>query len=266
MPTPRDITSIIVENREVNPKIFLLSLNTSDLDIWSEAEPGQFAMLKIADMSCDDPLLRRPLSIHNVRDGKIQFLYKVLGRGTLLLSQAKPGTALRILAPLGNGFSISNSKTHCLVGGGMGIAPLLYFARKMKEQQPSNTIKVLLGARTKNELIAVQDFTEPGLYDVKIATDDGSEGHHGLVTDLLDGINASPGDMTVYCCGPHPMMKAVSNICRKKEWKCQISLEALMACGMGACLGCAVPKKGIGIQEYLHVCSDGPVFKAEEIW
>lgn len=264
MSIPQDITATIVENKRVGPEIFLLSLKGSDA--WTGAEPGQFAMLKIADTLSNDPLLRRPLSIHNVTGGKIQFLYKVTGRGTHMLAQAMPGTPLRILVPLGIGYVVSGPKTHCLVGGGMGIAPLLYLAHTMRERHPTDSLHILLGARTKEEILSGQEFKKAGLSVLKIATDDGSAGHFGLVTDLLEEMKVAAEEMAVYCCGPEPMMKAVSRICLEKGWQCQVSLEALMACGMGACLGCAVRKKGLGLQEYLHVCSDGPVFRAEEIW
>ena len=264
-PSSQDILSVIVENEEVAPDIYLLTLEAKGIS--AVAKPGQFAMIKVTDVHCDDPLLRRPLSIHNVSADKVQFLYKVLGRGTKILAASKSGMETQCLAPLGKGFTIPSSvKSHCLVGGGMGIAPLLFLAKHIRESQPGSPVHVLLGARNKKELIAVEDFSRVGISELKIATDDGSEGHLGLVTELLDKGVWSKDEVNVYSCGPEPMMKAVAGICQKRGWNCQVSLEALMACGMGACLGCAVSQKGLGEENYLHVCSDGPVFSAQEIW
>lgn len=258
-----DMLSAIIENKEVAPDIYLLTLKSRDIS--AVAKPGQFAMIKVTDVHCDDPLLRRPLSIHNISEDKVQFLYKVLGRGTKILAASKTGMDIQCLAPLGNGFNISSVKSHCLVGGGMGIAPLLFLAKHIRKNQPESAIHVLLGARSKKELIAIEAFSRVAVDKLAIATDDGSDGHFGLVTEILEN-ETWPKDVNVYSCGPSPMMKAVAGLCQKRGWHCQVSLEALMACGMGACLGCAVSPKGLGEENYLHVCSDGPVFNAEEIW
>ncbi len=226
------------------------------------AQPGQFVMVKTAVDKSDDPLLRRPLSIHQVQHGVISLLFKVVGRGTKLLASFKQGDYVDILGPLGKGFAVEQQTTHFLIGGGMGIAPLLFLAETIRLERPAEKIVILLGARSREELVAVDGFFAINGVEVKIATDDGSTGHHGLVTELL------PGDAVgaVYCCGPWPMMKAVAGLCRKQEMECQVSIETMMACGMGACLGCAV--QGVDFIEngYLHVCKDGPVFEARKIW
>ena len=260
----RDILSAIVKNKEIAPEIYLLTLKAKAIS--TVAKPGQFAMIKVRDSHCDDPLLRRPLSIHNISGDTVQFLYKIVGRGTKILAAAKPGMEISCLAPLGNGFNIHSNKSHCLVGGGMGIAPLLFLAKYLRKNLPGSPVHVLLGARTKKELIAIEDFAGLDPEGLEIATDDGTAGHSGLVTELLEKKVWSPGEVNVYSCGPEPMMKAVAHLCQKRDWHCQVSLEALMACGMGACLGCAVSQKGLGAEKYLHVCSDGPVFSAGEIW
>lgn len=260
----QDILSVIVENKEVAPDIYLLTLKAKAIS--AVAKPGQFAMIKVTDVHCDDPLLRRPLSIHNISEDKVQFLYKVLGRGTKILAASKTGMEIQCLAPLGKGFNIPSGKSHCLVGGGMGIAPLLFLTKYIRKNQPESAIHVLLGARSEKELIAIEDFSREDVDKLEIATDDGSEGHFGLVTELLEKEIWAKDEVNVYSCGPGPMMKAVASLCQKRGWHCQVSLEALMACGMGACLGCAVSQKGLGEENYLHVCSDGPVFSAEEIW
>jgi dihydroorotate dehydrogenase electron transfer subunit len=148
------------------------------------------------------------------------------------------------------------------VGGGVGVAPLLFFAHELLKTMHRDKVTVLLGARTKEELTAVtRDFEQMGLV-AKIATDDGSLGHHGLVTELLQDL-AEKDFLSVSACGPYPMMRAVAGQCAARGWRCQVSLETMMACGVAACLGCAVRK--VGEPGYAHVCKDGPVFAAEEV-
>lgn len=226
------------------------------------ARPGQFVMVACSETG-QSPLLRRPLSIHAVDGDCLTLLYRVVGQGTELLANMQVNHSLSILGPLGTGFAIPEKKHHCLVGGGIGIAPLLFLARAIRRAQPESKITLLAGARSDLELLAIEKF-QPGV-EVLIATDDGSEGHHGFVTELLAEVT---GDVAVYTCGPTPMMKGVAEIAREHGWGCQVSLESHMACGMGACLGCAVERSGVheGADKYVHVCKDGPVFKAEEIW
>jgi dihydroorotate dehydrogenase electron transfer subunit len=229
--------------------------------IAATAEPGQFVMVSCARPPGRTPLLRRPLSIHDVNGDTISLLYRVMGEGTAMLSGFAENDFVSVLGPLGNGFVLGQTKQHCLVGGGIGIAPLLFLARKIKSFQ--GEVKVLAGARTEHELLALEKFQSLGT--VSVATDDGSKGHHGFVTELLD--RRSEQDLTVYVCGPAPMMKVTAVLAKKHGWPCQVSLEAHMACGVGACLGCAVERNTLaGGLEYVHVCKDGPVFKAEMIW
>ncbi len=229
-------------------------------EIASAAQPGQFVMVRTTNSK--DPLLRRPFSICQTSSGKyFQILFKVVGRGTSLLAHCREGEFLSVLGPLGNGFQVDYNSANCLVGGGMGIAPLLFLGktmlRKCKEQQPI----VVLGARNKDELSPlVADFKELGLL-VHAATDDGSLGRHGLVTDVLKNISFGT-ECQFSVCGPTPMMRAVHFFCKEGEYACQVSMETAMACGMGACLGCIVPVEKGG---YAHACSDGPVFNAKEL-
>ncbi len=234
-------------------------------DIAPAAQPGQFVMVRIGDNN--DPLLRRPLSIHHAtRDGLLQLLFKVVGRGTELLAHLKVGEKLSVLGPLGNGFSMGDPRKACLVGGGLGIAPLYFLASRFIQQAscgtgPSVMPRVILGARNREELEPlVLDFQNLGV-EVLAATDDGSMGYHGLVTDVLRKLNLG-AECEVYTCGPRPMMAAIHHFCQKENMACQVSVETAMACGMGACLGCAVPVKEGG---YKHACSDGPVFASREL-
>ena len=251
----------IIRQEQLTPEIFRLTLKAPE--IASNARPGQFVMVRTT--SCYDPLLRRPLSIHQTIGGEqIQLLYKVVGKGTRILAALTPGEKLNLTGPLGQGFDHAGQQALCLVGGGMGIAPLYFLAREiLRATKPAKCI-VLLGARTAAELGPLpQDFMDIGATETHIATDDGSRGHHGFVAELLPQ-HLGSGQWTVCTCGPHPMMKAVVGQCRQHGWQCQVSLETMMACGISACLGCAIPRGDLS-GPYLHVCKDGPVFKAEEV-
>jgi len=229
-------------------------------DIAAIAKPGQFVMLRTGNGS--DPLLRRPFSISQTSNGRyFQILFKVVGRGTSLLAHCREGEYLSVLGPLGSGFEVACTGLNCLVGGGMGIAPLLFLGKMMSRKCPASPPLVVIGARTASELAPlVKDFEELGL-PVYSATDDGTLGHHGFVIDVLKGMDLGPGCRT-YVCGPYPMMLGVHRYCRDKGFPCQVSMETSMACGMGACLGCIIPVAKGG---YAHACSDGPVFDAEEV-
>ncbi len=249
----------LIRSERLAPDIVRLSFHAPE--IAAAAHPGQFVMVQTGPGH--DPLLRRPFSIHQVdQDGSLQILFKVLGRGTELLARHQPGTVVSLLGPLGNGFSDIASTPACLIGGGMGIAPLLFLASRFQQQGASPL--VILGARTSSELLPLRaDFQQLGL-TVQTATDDGSFGVHGFVTDILKDIPApvhSPPPV-IYTCGPRAMMAAIFLQCQHKGFSCQVSLETTMACGFGACLGCAVPVKSGG---YAHVCTDGPVFAAEDL-
>lgn len=233
------------------------------------SRPGQFVMVQASEEGYD-PLLRRPFSIHNITtSGELHISYKVLGKGTELMSRMAAGGTIDIVGPLGNGFTIEETE-HFIVGGGMGIAPMQFLTNQIIESGGRGRIHLLLGARDKNELEAFKEYyTSYDDVDVRLATDDGSAAHHGFVTDLLQkvGEEYGAGQRMVYCCGPHPMMKAVAAISRNLGWNCQVSLETMMACGIAACLGCTVESTKTNSKggKYLHVCQDGPVFDEGDI-
>ncbi|PCJ45181.1 MAG: oxidoreductase [Gammaproteobacteria bacterium] len=224
--------------------------------------PGQFVML--ACQRGNNALLRRPFSVHTVIGDSISLIYKVIGIGTKMMEEFRVGDKVSLLGPLGKGFNVAKTKHHCLVGGGIGMAPLLHLAQLIKEHDPEAKITTLQGGQSSRNIIVMDKFTVFG--DVLVSTDDGTEGHHGYVTGLLTEMHDE--DMAVYTCGPTAMMKGVAAIARDKSWACQIAMEAPMACGMGACLGCSFLRAGDhqGVEKYVHVCKDGPVFAAEEIW
>lgn len=229
--------------------------------ISKEARPGQFAMIRVG--SGKDPLLRRPFSVHQTGDnGKLQFYFKVVGRGTEMLACVRAGEELSVFGPLGKGFSVKKDKAAVIIGGGLGIAPLLLLLKEnCRVKQDCSHDLVILGGRSKEEVgPLLADFEEYGV-KVLTTTDDGTLGHKGFVTDLLRS-EILPSQAQVYACGPEPMLAGISAICREKSLKCQVSIESVMACGMGACLGCSRPAKG---GEYTHVCVNGPVYDAEKL-
>jgi len=222
------------------------------------ARPGQFLQVKVGDNY--EPLLRRPFSIHNVDKGRVEIIYEVLGQGTEVLSQKKAGESLSVIGPLGNGFDYSGKQAAVLVAGGMGVAPLLFLAKKIT---PSKII-VFIGAKSKKQILCEKEFHKLGC-GVKIATDDGSCGFKGKVTQLLNKFlddNKITGQQTmIYACGPRPMLKEISKMSKNYKIPAQISLEEHMACGIGACFGCVV-NTGDGLK---RVCKEGPVFAASRI-
>lgn len=221
-----------------------------------ECKPGQFAQLRVDDSVT---FLRRPISIHDVEGDEISFLVQEVGKGTHWLCSLKEGDILNVVLPLGNGFTIKTQGTPLLIGGGVGVAPLLFLGKRLREQGVKPTF--LLGARTKAQLVRLDAFREVG--EVLITTEDGSEGERGFVTQhsqlsMFNGRQCS----IVYTCGPMPMMKAVAKMAREKGIECEASLENRMACGVGACL-CCVEELADGHNHC--VCTDGPVFNTAEL-
>ncbi len=234
---------------------------------YSVSEPGQFVMLRIGEMT---PLLRRPFSIHRliVSDEKvigIEILYKVIGTGTQKLSEYKQGDKSDLLGPLGNSFSIPvNLRNVFIVGGGVGIAPLYFLALSLKNKGLNmSDITVFIGCRSSDELMCQGDFLELGV-NVQFTTDDGSGGEKGFITQALERAILKQAPDMIYACGPAGMLRESARIAETYHIPCQVSIETMMACGIGACLGCVVTNKG-NSDKYLHVCKDGPVFDAEMI-
>jgi len=260
----KQVKAKIVSNRKASPRHYELTLNAPS--IAKEIAPGQFMHVKCSDDG-PEPLLRRPFSLHRVKGGCVDILYEVVGRGTELLAKKKAGEVLDVIGPLGNGFDIKTADyrlptTDFLVAGGMGVAPLVALAERLASGKSKSY--VLIGARTKDHILCENNFKKLG-YDVRIATDDGSKGKKGLVTDSLRSLLATGNSQlsTIYSCGPNAMLKEVAKIAHEHKIPCQVSLEEHMACGVGVCLGCPVKVKPQN--KYKMVCKDGPVFNAEEI-
>ena len=226
----------------------------------AEARPGQFVML---GSSPDyDPLLRRPFSVHCTDGDQLVLYFRVVGKGTAWLSAARPGDELSLLGPLGKGFRLASAPA-ILVGGGIGIAPLLLLAKELAGENNRPTAIILAG-RTASELTPLEKSFSPWTANLLFATDDGSLGLKGRADEALSSLPPAP-DAVVYACGPPLMLAAIARFCRSKKIACQVSVESAMACGMGACLGCAMPAADGNHGGYVHVCVDGPVFNAETL-
>lgn len=248
----------VIGNEEVAPNTFLMELESPSLA--SAAKPGQFVMVRVSGGI--DPLLRRPFSICNTRDNAIVLLlYRVVGKGSRIMAGTKTGNQLSLLGPLGRGFEPPGTGEDCLlVAGGMGIAPLAFLVRSLK----GRSVSFMAGFGSAPEIISLEQLGMQGI-KVAVATEDGSAGYHGLVTGLLEEGLAGRGKKIIYSCGPAAMLKRVASLCLEKHVDCQVSLETLMACGLGACQGCAVPAAAESGRSFYHVCRDGPVFSAVSI-
>ncbi|KPJ64474.1 hypothetical protein AMJ44_12740 [candidate division WOR-1 bacterium DG_54_3] len=257
-------SSPIISKQKLKEDIFKLTLRSPLIS--KTAKPGNFVHIKVSSNSY--PLLRRAFSVHSVDKHKKNFevLFKVVGKGTKILSEKSPGDMLDLLGPIGKGFSVPpKGETVMLVAGGMGIAPLWFLFGNIIEKIPKERLIFFLGAKTKKELLYCEKLKDFGV-NLIVTTDDGSFGTKGLVTEVfLKEIRKRKNEsrkLKVYSCGPQEMLKKVSEISKQYDLSCQISLEGSMACGVGACWGCAVKLNNGG---YKRVCIDGPVFEAREV-
>ncbi|HRZ87546.1 MAG TPA: dihydroorotate dehydrogenase electron transfer subunit [bacterium] len=251
----------ILRNEKIAPLYYCLAVKAPQLA--KKALSGQFVSLLVNEKNL---LLRRPFGVFDCDKDVFRLVYKVVGRGTAALTKLAKGDDVDILGLLGNGFAVKRARRHLIVGGGVGISPLFYLAKKIGA--PPDT-RVFLGGRSKGDLICEKDFKALGCV-VAVATEDGTKGKKGLVTGLLDAdLRKHGGDgVVVYACGPKGMLKAVAGIAAEYGAACQVSLEEYMACGIGTCMGCVIKirnEKAEAGFEYRRVCKEGPVFSAEEI-
>ncbi len=284
------IKAIIKSNVKLTADYWHLALdNTSD--IAEIIKPGQFVNVRIKGSM--DPLFRRPfaavfktLKPDNGKN-RLEIVYKVVGKGTQIMSRLLPGDELDIIGPCGSGFRVENpKKAQVLLGGGSGTAALYMMGEQiLKNQGPNLNLQILLGAETKRSLIWVNEF-ESLKRDIKISTEDGTHGYEGMVTELFEKLlkeGEIPAESAAYACGPEPMYRALRPICEKYHISAQISIERPMACGMGVCLSCVCKIKKDGVKQdralsnsftqfsdhddfgYALTCMDGPVFRLEEV-
>lgn len=260
MPSNRLHTALIRSHEPAGRGYLRLILNAPEAA--ANALPGQFVMLRVSENL--DPLLARPFGIASIpTKSSIEILYRVMGRGTSLLTQMEAGHSLQLLGPLGKGFPMpEKEKIALLVAGGSGFPPLQFLAQRVKS--PSH---LFVGARNKESLPpagVLKSFKE-NTTKVHIATDDGSIGVKGMTTDILNAFLAKTKekkDIVIYACGPHPMLDAVSRVAAEHLILCYVSMEERMGCGLGACMGCSVPMKAGG---YKRACKEGPVFDSRDV-
>jgi len=256
----------ILWNKQISSACYKIGMSCPET--YSMAKPGQFIMLRFAGQT--DPLLRRPFSIHNLitSNGKtegVELLYKVVGKATAILARQQPGKSVDLLGPLGTGFIIPReTRAIHVVAGGIGVAPMVFLATMLHRSQfDFSNCRVFIGGRTKDDLLCRDDFVQLGI-SVETTTDDGSAGDQCLVTHPLEAAVDDRRPDLIVACGPMAMLGCVIGIAEKHHIPCQVSIETMMACGMGACLGCAV--EGRADQSgYLHACLDGPVFEATDL-
>lgn len=253
-----DQTSGVVSSRLGSDGYYRMVLDSPQ--IAKTAKPMQFVNIKLGAL--EDPFLRRPFSLSGIypEKGLLEVTWKVVGRGTEAMTLIGPGNTLSILGPLGNGFTHKTSRLW-LVAGGSGLAPMFPLAAKARQENCE--VQLFYGAHCQKDLMESDKFQDIGCH-VHVATEDGSLGAQGFVTDLLkphlEGFN--PRHQMV-ACGPNPMLSALKNLVGTSV-ELYVSLESRMACGVGLCKGCAVRASG-ETERYLHVCTDGPVFKARDV-
>jgi dihydroorotate dehydrogenase electron transfer subunit len=259
-------TATVLQNEALAAHYGRISLSCDAA--FARSKPGQFVMLGFPGSI--DPLLRRPFSIHRLitADGRwqgIALLYKTIGPATHRLSRLRAGEAVSLLGPLGNAFQIApGARRIYLAAGGVGVAPMVFLLERLRSRpREAPACRLFLGGRSREDLLCAGEVERLGV-PVVLTTDDGSCGDQCLVTSPLEeAIRREPPDL-VLACGPRAMLACVLGIVRACSVPCQVSIETMMACGMGACLGCAVSGRRDD-SRYLHACLDGPVFDAEEI-
>jgi len=304
---PKEVKAKVFLHRRIGTDYFRLQLDCPE--IARLARPGQFLMLRVNELQ--DPFLRRPFSLSRIfpprekkrkpmDEGGVEICYQTVGRGTLLMSRIQEGQRVDLLGPLGKGFWTEEGCSRViLVGGGIGVPPLLPWAQELKRKGPGTKksprgpeMTFLIGAKNKDNILGVAESRRWGI-EAQVATEDGTLGAKGLVTDLLEKelMTGRHEATAIYACGPNPMLARIAQVAHQFDLPCQVSLESRMACGVGACLGCTVKfREGLLPGEdqereltpspadslpviseappfrYARVCKEGPVFDARKIF
>lgn len=260
----------ISSNEEIQEDCFLMKVKVASS--FENPLPGQFVMIRIAGLN--DPFLSRPISIYSFSRSKnycfIELLYRVVGKGTQILAGLIKGSQVEINGPLGNGFEIPDVKKNIVfIAGGIGIAPLSLLIEHLSGiSDPSPSVMTLyIGAQSATAMVGL-DKLQKLCRNINVCTNDGTIGIKSLVTQSFqkDIKKFTPANTFIYACGPKEMLKSLAKILKTSKFNCQVSLEERMACGTGACMGCAVAiKNQKGVLDYKRVCADGPVFNLQNI-
>ena len=260
---PKQVFAELIKKEKLLEGLYKFSVDAKE--IVELANPGNFIEIRINENS--DPFLRRPISIYNLdkKNGVLEFIFQVKGKGTELLAKKKEGDKIDIIGPLGNGtFKFEEYKNIAVIGGGIGIFPLYELSKQAKNA--GKKVYTYLGFRNKDLVTLENEFDEVSTM-LTITTDDGSYKNSGFAINYLENDLEKNNIDCIYACGPLPMLKAVKKLAEEKEIPCQISLEEKMGCGMGVCLGCAVrtATSTDDNPQYLHVCKAGPVFNSKMV-
>ncbi len=248
------MTATVLSCTALAPSIFDLWLQLN----WPSRPPraGQFAHLRCGE----EHTLRRPISLCDVEGDRVRLVFEVKGGGTRYLAERRPGDTIDLLYPLGRGFTAKpEALPTLLVGGGLGIPPLLLAARRCEGKA-----EAILGYRSAERSFLTEDFAR-ATKRLTLCSDDGSLGERGFVDAPLKRRLSEASFGRVLCCGPRPMLNAAARVCAEFGVVCEVSMEERMACGLGACLGCAIALRDGEGQRFAHVCKDGPVFDASEV-
>lgn len=256
----------VVSNEKLCQQFWRMAFEAPELA--KEVKPGQFVHIRV-DEERLDPFFRRPFSVYRTHK-HVEIFYEVVGPGTRILSQKQKGDTIDVLGPLGTPFNMPPAAVTqvVMIAGGIGVAPMLILSDVLKRTlipgaskgRKNYDLVLLYGGRTRGHVYPMTEFKANDV-KVHVATDDGSVGHKGRVSGLFDKIKIDTKGTYIYTCGPAPMMKAVQEFAAKNNLKGQAACEEIMACALGACLGCSIPTtKG-----YKTVCNDGPAFNLEEI-
>ena len=275
----KQATVTVVENVQLADRTYRVRFDCPE--IARQVLPGQFLMLRLA--GCDDPLLGRAFALYDTVDdasgtpAMVDIVYLVMGKMTQRLARYQPGQQLDVWGPLGNGFELPACHRLIMVAGGIGQTPFLALGKQQlghraygeppRQVTTLKQVTLLYGVRTATLVAGREDFYDAGI-DLRIASDDGSVGHHGFVTDLLAEVLREECEQPplVVCCGPEPMMERASEVCENANVPCLVSLETPMACGIGICFSCvARVRQDDGTWDYRRTCVEGPVFDAREI-
>jgi len=262
----------ILNNEEIQEDCFLMTLKIPSS--FPSPLPGQFVMIRIAGLN--DPFLSRPISIYSFSRERnystIEFLYQVVGKGTQIMAGLIEGSQVEINGPLGNGFEITSVKKNIVfISGGIGIAPLSLLIETMRQRSTGSSSEMIMypGFQSLSAVVGLEKVQNV-CRDINVCTDDGTLGKKGFVTNIFrkDLAKFKPENTSIFACGPKEMLKTLAKILNRSKFSCQVSLEERMACGTGACMGCAVAiKDKKGGLTYKRVCADGPVFNlADIIW